>query len=224
MRMRAEEARIVLGVEIDASEADLKKAYRRLALTTHPDKCGGDPAAKLKFQRVCEAYKRLTDTHADSDDEEGEDDEDDARDGNGARDNDDPHGEADEEEMMAMFEEMFGPLRSAMGMSTAMGTHPGMADIPGIPGMPRSAGGISRGGGIDGGGGMAGFRPDMDDVEDLMEELLAAGLSPDEALNAIMGLLRGGGLAGAAAAAAAAATRSSGIGGICSGGGGRRMG
>ena len=42
----------LLGVTSDASEAELKKAYRRFALKEHPDK-GGDPE---KFKQINEAY------------------------------------------------------------------------------------------------------------------------------------------------------------------------
>ena len=46
-----------LGVAEDADEADVKRAYRRRAVETHPD-AGGDPA---EFRRVQEAYEVLSD-------------------------------------------------------------------------------------------------------------------------------------------------------------------
>ena len=49
----------VLGVSRDASEADLKKAYRRLARKLHPDVNPGDKTAQKKFQEVQEAYDVL---------------------------------------------------------------------------------------------------------------------------------------------------------------------
>jgi len=46
----------VLGVSKDASAADIKKAYRRLARENHPDANGSDTAAEKKFKQVGEAY------------------------------------------------------------------------------------------------------------------------------------------------------------------------
>lgn len=51
----------VLGVSRGASEADLKKAYRRLARKLHPDVNPGDKTAQKKFQEVQEAYDVLRD-------------------------------------------------------------------------------------------------------------------------------------------------------------------
>jgi molecular chaperone DnaJ len=49
----------VLGVSKDASEADIKKAYRRLARKLHPDVNPGDKGSQKKFQEVQEAYDVL---------------------------------------------------------------------------------------------------------------------------------------------------------------------
>jgi DnaJ-class molecular chaperone len=51
----------VLGVSRDASEADIKKAYRKLARQYHPDRNPGDKAAEGHFKEVQEAYDVLSD-------------------------------------------------------------------------------------------------------------------------------------------------------------------
>lgn len=51
----------VLGVKQDASAADIKKAFRKLAKQYHPDATGGDKAAEQKFIEINEAYDTLGD-------------------------------------------------------------------------------------------------------------------------------------------------------------------
>jgi molecular chaperone DnaJ len=51
----------VLGVSRDASEADVKKAYRRLAMKHHPDRNPDKPEAEVHFKEAKEAYEVLTD-------------------------------------------------------------------------------------------------------------------------------------------------------------------
>lgn len=51
----------VLGVEKNASEAELKKAFRRLAQKYHPDRNPDDKTAEEKFKEAKEAYDVLTD-------------------------------------------------------------------------------------------------------------------------------------------------------------------
>jgi molecular chaperone DnaJ len=51
----------VLGVSKDVTDADLKKTYRKLARTHHPDSNQGDAAAEAKFKEISEAYAVLSD-------------------------------------------------------------------------------------------------------------------------------------------------------------------
>ncbi|MBF4589214.1 MULTISPECIES: DnaJ C-terminal domain-containing protein [unclassified Curtobacterium] len=51
----------VLGVDKKASDADLKKTYRKLARQFHPDSNPGDAAAEAKFKEISEAYSVLSD-------------------------------------------------------------------------------------------------------------------------------------------------------------------
>ncbi|MDR8522886.1 MULTISPECIES: molecular chaperone DnaJ [Shewanella] len=51
----------VLGVGRDASEREIKKAYKRLAMKFHPDRNPGNKEAEASFKEVKEAYEILTD-------------------------------------------------------------------------------------------------------------------------------------------------------------------
>ena len=51
----------VLGVDRSASEQDIKRAYRKLALELHPDRNPGDAQAEERFKEASEAYQVLSD-------------------------------------------------------------------------------------------------------------------------------------------------------------------
>jgi molecular chaperone DnaJ len=51
----------LLDVPRNASEADIKKAYRRLAMKFHPDRNPGDKPAEERFKEAKEAYEVLSD-------------------------------------------------------------------------------------------------------------------------------------------------------------------
>jgi DnaJ homolog subfamily C member 7 len=48
-------------VSKDASDSEIKKAYRKLALQYHPDKNAGDEKAEARFKEIGEAYAILSD-------------------------------------------------------------------------------------------------------------------------------------------------------------------
>jgi molecular chaperone DnaJ len=51
----------ILGLERTCTTAEIKKAYRKLALELHPDRNPGDPAAEERFKEASEAYGALSD-------------------------------------------------------------------------------------------------------------------------------------------------------------------
>jgi molecular chaperone DnaJ len=51
----------VLGVSRTATEAEMKSAFRKLAMQYHPDRNAGDQEAEVKFKEINEAYQTLSD-------------------------------------------------------------------------------------------------------------------------------------------------------------------
>lgn len=130
----------ILGVAKDASDADIKKAYRKLARQYHPDTNSGNNAAEKKFKDISEAYSVL------SDPEERQQYDAIRAMGGGARFA--PHGAGSSAN--GGFEDLFGGLftggggRHSSGFSTAGGIPPEFADL--------------FGGGFGGAGGPAGYQ------------------------------------------------------------------
>ena len=116
----------ILGVAKDASDADIKKAYRKLARQHHPDTNAGNTASEKKFKDISEAYSVLSDP-----DERQQYDAIRAM-GGGARFA--PHG-AGGAGANGGFEDLFGGLftggggRHSGGYSTAGGIPPEFADL-----------------------------------------------------------------------------------------------
>jgi len=51
----------ILGINKSASAAEIKKAYRKMAIKYHPDKNPDDTTAEVKFKEAAEAYEVLSD-------------------------------------------------------------------------------------------------------------------------------------------------------------------
>ena len=51
----------ILGVNKSASNDEIKKSYRKLAMKYHPDHTNGDKEAEVKFKKISEAYEILSD-------------------------------------------------------------------------------------------------------------------------------------------------------------------
>ena len=67
MRVTKDEAYAILELPAGADDADVKKAFRSLALRHHPDKNNGCADSAEQFKRVSAAYARLTSDHASED-------------------------------------------------------------------------------------------------------------------------------------------------------------
>lgn len=63
----------ILGVEKDATDSEIKKAYRKLAIIHHPDKNPDDETAHQRFQEIQEAHETLSDSQKRARYDSGED-------------------------------------------------------------------------------------------------------------------------------------------------------
>lgn len=52
----------ILGIDKNADDTQIKKAYRKLAIVHHPDKNPGDASAEARFKDISEAYETLSDS------------------------------------------------------------------------------------------------------------------------------------------------------------------
>ena len=52
----------ILGVSRESSDQEIKKAYRKIAMKSHPDRNPDDKAAEEKFKQAAEAYSVLSDS------------------------------------------------------------------------------------------------------------------------------------------------------------------
>lgn len=140
----------ILGVSKDASESDIKKAYRKLARKHHPDQNPGDKEAERKFKEITEANTVLSDPK-----QRQEYDALRAM-GGGARFTAPGGGGA------GGFEDVFGDLfnggRGGTRFSTGGGGGPDLSDLFGaFTGGGAGGFGGAQGGGFGGFGGQPGF-------------------------------------------------------------------
>lgn len=117
-----------LGIEANADEGEIKKAYRKLALKWHPDKNPDNPDATAQFQKIGNAYGVLSDPEKKNFyDQTGSIPGEDGEDGG------DMH--MDMDHLMSMFAGIFGGgMPRGMGRGGAtfhMGPGPGMSFMGG---------------------------------------------------------------------------------------------
>ncbi|XP_035833963.1 dnaJ homolog subfamily B member 6-like isoform X4 [Helianthus annuus] len=103
----------VLGLSKECTEAELKTAYKKLALKWHPDRCSDSKyveEAKMKFQAIQEAYSVLSDVNKRFLYDVGVYDSDDDQDGNG---------ESFDQELKDLFQELFQESENPTSFSSS---------------------------------------------------------------------------------------------------------
>jgi molecular chaperone DnaJ len=139
-----------LGVSKDADDAELKKAYRKLARKYHPDQNAGNAAAESKFKEIGEAYSVLSDPE-----QRQQYDAIRAMAGGGARFAAGPGGAGGRG--AGGFEDLFGGM---FGGGAGAGSRTQYSSPGGMPdGFEDILSGMFGGGAAPGRGGQTGFRP-----------------------------------------------------------------
>ena len=136
-----------LGVSKDASDAEIKKAYRKLARKYHPDANPGDEKAEEKFKEIGQAHQVLSDKESRAQYDQVRAMGGGARFSAGAG---GPGGAAG-----GGFDDVFSDLFGGGGRTRTRTTYGGGGDVP--PDLADLLGGF--GGGFGGGGGYGGYQP-----------------------------------------------------------------
>ena len=146
----------ILGVEKDADDNQIKKAYRKLAIVHHPDKNPGDEAAAERFKDIGEAYETLSDPEKRARYDSGEDliDPSEMFGGGGGG----GFGAGGMQIDPEMLFNMMGGGMGGMGGRGGMGGMGGMGGSPGFSFSTGPGGGNPFGGGGRSRGGFEGFQ------------------------------------------------------------------
>lgn len=145
----------IMGIEKDANENDIKRAYRKMAVKLHPDKNPGDEQAEAKFKDLSEAYECLSDPQKKAAYDNGDDLMDPADMFGGGMGGMGGMGGIDPEILFSMMGNQ-GGFGGGGGFRSAGGFPGGAGGFPGGGGFNFNAGGAGgrqRAGGFPGGAG-----------------------------------------------------------------------